>query len=666
MARGLCVLLVAYCCFLSISVSSAESVQILFLENSALEHAWTFRVDLGREAVSKTFYNQVLTSVEITDEFDDEATTRLVDQYVAKGFKIFFMTSSGFANAVQVLALRYPDVYFVQVPGSDYNLPNVLGINSALYQAYYLAGLLAGDMTVSKKIGFLNGVDGVATTLSCINAYCIGAQVVDPTITCHQIVLGDWIDERKHTQATDQLLNAGCDHIVSMTGSYIPNEIAASRFAAGQDVYSVGFADDFRVKVGESVATSAVNYWNVNFVEIVSNYLAGTPLSGLNYASMANRGVDVAPPSDVVPASARPFFFSERSLLQNSTSELVFCGGAALAGLPADIVVGTDGCLSIEQIANMDYQLDYVETTEPIFYYNDIYVTKGSATFIGMMVAISVAVVIGLFFLVLLFIYLKTPVIRFASPVFCIVIFFGAFLQFAAAYLYLQPPTDAICMAPYWLEMVGLVMMLSAILVKNYRMWRVVQSAQKFVAIQISTAELMVAIALAIAGMLVILIVWQTTDPYEKVYESAPELAIDERYLLCGNTDQALWIGLTWGYQCVWIFAGVILAYLTRRLQGVFNESSGIALTLYNVIVLELICLPLIYTFNLNQYQARTILLTLQPSYRAIATLTLIFGPKFWIAWRHPHKNIMPSSLTSRSRGATNASSTTNSPTTTG
>src|SRR3989338_5678306 len=102
--------------------------------------------------------------------------------------------------------------------------------------------------------------------------------------------------------------------------------------------------------------------------------------------------------------------------------------------------------------------------------------------------------------------YMKTPVIRYASPVFCLAIFIGAWMQFASAYVYLQKPTKNTCMASYWLEMLGLTIMLSAICVKNYRMWRLISNAAKFAVVKISTTELMIVLTLALLGMSAIMI----------------------------------------------------------------------------------------------------------------------------------------------------------------
>ena len=55
-------------------------------------------------------------------------------------------------------------------------------------------------------------------------------------------------------------------------------------------------------------------------------------------------------------------------------------------------------------------------------------------------------------------------------------------------------------MTPIWLEMVGLTIMLSAICVKNYRLYRLCKNSKKFFPVQISNVELIGAMSLGVLG----------------------------------------------------------------------------------------------------------------------------------------------------------------------
>jgi len=566
-----------------------------------------------------------------------------------------FLTSSGWIGVAQQLAADYPDVNFVQNPGwnftaGDESLTNLLGVDTKLYQAYYLAGILAGYMSKTEKIGMLNGEPGVPLTVASMNAYCVGAQSINKKIKCYSITLGSWTDPRLHHQGTRQLINMGCDHVFAVSGSVIPDTIVAEEHENGRRIFSCGFANDFRVRIGESVTSSGVIFLENTFSEAVRSHLDGDFSYGIASPGMNNGGADAAAPSSLVPLEAYPRFLSERQRLLNAgpNEEIVFCGNRALKGLPDDVQIDEDtDCMYPADVSVMSYNMGYLEEVEGEFYFNFVYLDDEHPAYIAMIVVISIVVFLSFVYLALILYYLDTAVIKVASPLFCFAILFGAWLQFAAAYLFLQEPSDAICMAPIWLEMVGLTIMLSAICVKNYRLYKLCKNSKKFFPVQVSTLELLAAMGLGVLGMIIILTAFQVVGPYEPETSRDVELEIDELYLYCATDDEGLFIGLIWGYMAFWLLSACVLAYLTRRLEGVLCESSQLALAIYNIIVLELIFLPLIYTFDRDQYEGRTILLALQPMYRGFTTISLIFLPKFWLAAVHPDKNTLTSRQTS-------------------
>mmetsp|Transcript_9839 Transcript_9839/g.13232 ORF Transcript_9839/g.13232 Transcript_9839/m.13232 type:complete len:666 (+) Transcript_9839:67-2064(+) len=637
---------------LSLSQVSNPPLKVLFLENALLEHAWTYRHDVGRFLVAEELRESILTSVEVADEWNDENSIAIITRYIEDGFKMIITTSSGWIGVAQQMAEQFPDVSFVQNPGWNFTadnpaLTNLVGVDSQLYQGYYLSGIIAGYMSKTMKIGLLNGQPGIAITQNAANAYCVGAQKVNPNITCHQLLMGEWTDPRKHRQGSQQLMEFGCDHVISVTGNYQPSYVVAEAYAEGNEVYSCGFADDFRVKAGPTVTCSALYFWDEVYTAVIVAKLEGR-FNSVNFARVgfSNQGVDVAPPSDLVPSEALPLFNFERERLINSTAgeELVFCGEQALVGLPPDVAIDTDtGCLTPDEVGSMGYQMGYVETIEPDFYWVYVYVEKGDPEYIALMVVISVMVGLSLIYFGVALYFWDTPVIRVSSPLFLMVIFFGALLQFVASYLYLQRPSDGICMAPLWLEMIGLQIMITAICVKNYRMYLLFRHSSKFFPVQISNWELLSVLTLGVLGIILILIGFQVSEPYEPREQPLPPEEnpnFDQAYLYCGSDDEALFIGLLWGYLSVWLLVCVVLAYLTRKLEGVFCESNDLALAIYNIVIIELIFLPLIYTFELDQYQGKTLLLSIQPMYRAITTLSFLLIPKFILAIFHPEENI--------------------------
>jgi len=70
----------------------------------------------------------------------------------------------------------------------------------------YINGIAAGMVSKSKKIGFI-AAKPIPQVLRNINAFTLGAQSVDPKITCHLIVTGDWALPVKEAEATNSLVD---------------------------------------------------------------------------------------------------------------------------------------------------------------------------------------------------------------------------------------------------------------------------------------------------------------------------------------------------------------------------------------------------------------------------------------------------------------------------
>ena len=138
-------------------MSTAPRKSVGFVYNAPIAHTWTYEHDRGRNEVAHELVDEVLTtSVFAVDETDAQATRVAVQNLIDTGHEMVFTTSSGFDAVSKEMALENPDILFVQVPtvsGSE-GIPNHASLDVKLYQAYYLAGLIAGNLT---KTGVLGG-----------------------------------------------------------------------------------------------------------------------------------------------------------------------------------------------------------------------------------------------------------------------------------------------------------------------------------------------------------------------------------------------------------------------------------------------------------------------------------------------------------------------------
>ena len=132
------------------------------------------------------------------------------------GANIVLGTSFGYFTPFMVdLAKKYPKVEFRHAAplwdGSKHpkNLGSYFGY---LNQAHYVNGVAAGLSTKSNKLGFV-AAKPISSVLSNINSFLLGARKVNPNAVVQVIFTGDWSLPVREAEATNALVDAGCDVI---------------------------------------------------------------------------------------------------------------------------------------------------------------------------------------------------------------------------------------------------------------------------------------------------------------------------------------------------------------------------------------------------------------------------------------------------------------------
>ncbi len=131
------------------------------------------------------------------------------------GAKIVLGTSFGYYSPFMVdLAKKYSAVQLrhaapLWTPKDPKNLGSYFGY---LNQAHYVDGVAAGLSTKSNKLGFV-AAKPIASVLSNINSFMLGAKSTNPNATVQVIFTGDWSLPVREAEATNALVDAGCDVI---------------------------------------------------------------------------------------------------------------------------------------------------------------------------------------------------------------------------------------------------------------------------------------------------------------------------------------------------------------------------------------------------------------------------------------------------------------------
>jgi basic membrane protein A and related proteins len=250
---------------------------------------WTYAHDLGRQAMQEEFGDQVETVyVESVPEADVEA---YIDQLVADGANVIFVTSFGYGDGTLMAAERYPDVIFGHATGIE-RAPNVMTYIAEMYQSYYINGLIAGALTQSGTIGYVAAFP-IPEVKRHINAFAIGAKEVNPDAVVAVRWLNAWFDPAGAQEATEALIAEGADVFAFTEDTPAVIQTAGAR---GYPSFS-HYASMYEFSP-ETVASGQLSNWDTIYIDFIGKVLDGTytseNLADLDYIWRMGEGATTA------------------------------------------------------------------------------------------------------------------------------------------------------------------------------------------------------------------------------------------------------------------------------------------------------------------------------------------------------------------------------------
>lgn len=234
---------------------------------AAKDGGWNEAIDAGRAAVEK----DLGLTVAVAENVPEDATKlrAAIDLFVKRGFNIIVGTTYGYSEPIAEAAKAYPDVAFLNASGTT-NGANLESFYARTYQAWYLAGIAAGSVTESKKLGMVAGFP-VGVVNWDANAFILGARSVDPSIETVVVYTNSWWDPVKEGQVAEAILDQNADVIATDLSSTAPLAAAERRGAS-----SVGYQLDMSHAAPEGILTSVVFHWDRYLVPTIKSITDGT------------------------------------------------------------------------------------------------------------------------------------------------------------------------------------------------------------------------------------------------------------------------------------------------------------------------------------------------------------------------------------------------------
>lgn len=276
--------------------------------SSTRDGGWNEALDNARQRVASELGYPVAVAESIPEEAG--ALKNAIDLFVQRGFNIIVTTSYGYSDGVLEAAQRYPNVAFLAASGTT-NAANLESFYARSYEAWYLAGMAAGAVSESGRLGMLGGFP-VAVVNWDINAFARGAQSLKSDIRTTALFTNSWWDPVKEGQAAQSLLEQNADVIANNLSSAAPFS-AAER--AGKA--SVGFQLDMSALAPTGHLTSVVFHWDKHLLPTIRSIVEGDwePSPHGAFPGLAEGVVDITALSEKVPAQAREQIASARAAI---------------------------------------------------------------------------------------------------------------------------------------------------------------------------------------------------------------------------------------------------------------------------------------------------------------------------------------------------------------
>ncbi|MBR7782315.1 BMP family ABC transporter substrate-binding protein [Undibacterium luofuense] len=289
-----------------VSAATPEALKVAFVYVGPVGDAgWTYAHDAARKQVEAQFGDKVKTTfVESVPESAADAE-RVFRDLAGQGNKLIFGTTFGYMEAMLKVAKDFPDVKFEHATGFK-TADNLAQYDVRTYEGAYLAGVAAGKMSQSGKLGVVASVP-IPEVLRNINAFTLGARSVNPNATTRVVWVNKWFDPGKEREAATTLIGQGVDVLMQNTDS-----AAVVQTAEEKGVLAFGWDSDMS-KFGPKahVAASSID-WNVYYGKRVAAVLENKWQTGSTWWGLKEGMIDLKHYNATLPEDVKKLLEERR------------------------------------------------------------------------------------------------------------------------------------------------------------------------------------------------------------------------------------------------------------------------------------------------------------------------------------------------------------------
>jgi basic membrane protein A len=221
-----------------------------------------------------------------------------IQTFIDDDYDLIICVGYMLADATKAAAEDNPDQLFAIIDDASIDLPNVACLMFAQEQASYLVGLVAGYVTESKTVGYVQGMVSDSMNLFGIG-YITGVLEACPEATVLQYNANNFGDIAGGATAAKDMITKGADVIYHAAGG---TGLGVINACDEEGIWAIGVDTDQSVNAPDHVITSAMKRVDTASQDISKAVKDGAFTPGIHLYDLTNGGVDLAPTRDHIPA----------------------------------------------------------------------------------------------------------------------------------------------------------------------------------------------------------------------------------------------------------------------------------------------------------------------------------------------------------------------------
>ncbi|MBE5963855.1 MAG: BMP family ABC transporter substrate-binding protein [Lachnospira sp.] len=199
---------------------------------------------------------------------DKESCEKAINDLIKEGATMIILSSYEYPKLAKDAVQKNPDIAFYGISAEVYT-KNMTSYFGRMYQARYLAGVLAGLKTENGNVGYVAAMPNVEVNRG-INAFTLGVKSVNPDASVNVIWTGTWDDKDKEIKATKDLVNNKNVDVITchQNQQNVVNE--ADRLG----IYSIGYNEETK-GLSDKYLTASVWDWENLYNQIIREFMQG-------------------------------------------------------------------------------------------------------------------------------------------------------------------------------------------------------------------------------------------------------------------------------------------------------------------------------------------------------------------------------------------------------